>query len=165
MTRILSCLVVLAIAPFGAVRAQTAGASDSSARGSMPDTAAADSTNAREPERGGGECFRFVFGEWNPPLDAKTAGHAPLPSASSLPHAPGGRDWAFSDSTTRDIQLMLYPSFWPAGVVVRFPHVPRTLDDTVRGRALALVADGRVESPEADALAWLVPCGGERSGR
>ncbi len=126
---------------------------------------AAASTNARRPDRGEGECFRFMFGEWRPPLDAKVAGHAPFPPAGSLPHAPGGRDWAFSDSTTRDIQLMLYPGFWPAGVVVRFHHVPRTREDTVRGRAMALVADGRVESPEADAMAWLVPCGGERPDR
>ena len=60
---------------------------------------------------------------------------------------------------------MLYPSFWPAGVVVRFPHVPRAPEDTVRGRAMALVADGRVRSPEADAMAWLVPCAGERPKR
>lgn len=126
---------------------------------------AADSGKARAPDRGGGECFRFVFGEWNPPLDAKKAGHAPFPPAASLPQAPGGRDWAFSDSTTRDIQLMLYPGFWPAGVVVRFPDVPRAPNDTVRGRAMALVADGRVRSPEADAMAWLVPCGGARPDR
>ncbi len=165
MTRILSFISILVIAPLGAIRSQARGAADSASRAAPLDTTAADSLDSRDPTRGGDECFRFVFGEWSPPLDAKRAGHAPFPSADSLPRAPGGRDWAFSDSTTRDIQLMLYPSFWPAGVVVRFPHVPRTTADTVRGRALALVADGRVESPEADALAWLVPCGGERSHR
>ncbi len=147
------------------MHSQTPSASDSALHPVASDTAPADSASARAPERGGGECFRFVFGEGSPPLDAKTAGHAPFPSADALPQAPGGRDWAFSDSTTRDIELMLYPSFWPAGVVVRFPHVPRTTQDTVRGRAMALVADGRVKSPEASALAWLVPCAGAQSGR
>jgi hypothetical protein len=99
-----------------------------------------------------------MFGEWSPPLDAKAAGHAPFPRAESLPKAPGGRGWALSDSTAHDMQMMLYPSFWPAGVSVRFPHAPRTRSDTVRGMAVALVADGRVRSPEADAMAWLVPC-------
>lgn len=117
------------------------------------------------PDRAGDECFRFVFGEWKPPLDAKPAGHSPFPSAESLPRAPGGRDWAVSDSARQDVELMLYPSFWPAGVVVRFPRAPREPSDSVRGRAMALVADGRVKSPEADALAWLVPCGGDRSDR
>lgn len=117
-----------------------------------------DSGAAGRPDSSWGDCYRFVFGEWTPPLDAKAAGHAPFPPAESLPKAPGGRGWALSDSTAHDMQLMLYPSFWPAGVSVRFPHAPRTRSDTVRGMAMALVADGRVRSPEAEAMAWLVPC-------
>lgn len=123
------------------------------AAATMSDSGAAD-----RPDSGWGDCFRFIFGEWSPPLDAKAAGHAPFPPAESLPRAPDGRGWALSDSTAHDVQLMLYPSFWPAGVSVRFPHPPRTVGDTVRGMAIALVADGRVRSPEADAMAWLVPC-------
>jgi hypothetical protein len=56
------------------------------------------------------------------------------------------------------MQLLLYPSFWPAGVSARFPRTPRTQGDTVRGTATAFVADGRVRSPEAEVMAWLVPC-------
>lgn len=146
--------------------AQSATAAADSASAARADSdssnaAAAATTDpgaARRPESGWGDCYRFVFGEWTPPLDAKAAGHAPFPPAASLPRAPGGRGWALSDSTAREMQLMLYPSFWPAGVTVRFPHPPRTRSDTVRGMALALVADGRVRSPEAEAMAWLVPC-------
>lgn len=126
---------------------------DTGAASTAPEAGAPDGR-----DRYAGDCFRFVFGEWTPPLDAKAAGHAPFPPSDSLPHAPGGRDWAFSDSTAHDVQLMLYPSFWPAGVSVRFPRAPRAVGDTVRGRAIALVADGRVTSPEAETLAWLVPC-------
>lgn len=168
VTRALIFAAVLVAAPTAGAAAQSAPGSadttsatspaDSDSANVAPDTMS-DAGSADRPDSGSGECYRFVFGEWSPPLDAKAAGHAPFPPAASLPHAPGGRDWAFSDSTVHDMQLMLYPSFWPAGVNVRFPHAPRTPGDTVHGRALALVADGRVRSPEADALAWLVPCG------
>jgi hypothetical protein len=159
--------VVLVAAPTPGTAAQSpSGSGDTTSAAARADTGSAnvapdtmsDAGSADRPDNGSGECYRFVFGEWSPPLDAKAAGHAPFPPAASLPHAPGGRDWAFSDSTAHDLQLMLYPSFGPAGVSVRFPRAPRTPGDTVRGRALALVADGRVRSPEADALAWLVPC-------
>lgn len=122
------------------------------------DTGVTDTGTATGRERAGDECLRFIFGEWTPPLDAKAAGHPSFPPAESLPKAPGGRGWAVSDSTTGDTQLLLYPSFWPAGVSVRFPRAPRTPHDTVRGTATAFVADGRVQSPEAEVMAWLVPC-------
>lgn len=122
------------------------------------DTDATDTGTATGREREGDECLRFIFGPWTPPLDAKAAGHPTFPPAESLPQAPGGRGWAVSDSTTGDAQLLLYPSFWPAGVSVRFPRAPRAPHDTVRGTATALVADGRVRSPEAGVMAWLVPC-------
>jgi hypothetical protein len=153
--------------PTGGAAAQSAtGAADTTPAAARADperanltTNTVSDTGAVDPrDSGWGECFRFVFGDWTPPLDAKTAGHPAFPPAESLPQAPGGRGWALSDSTAQDMQLMLYPSFWPAGVAVRFPHAPRTPSDTVRGRAIALVADGRVRSPEADAMAWLVPC-------
>ena len=122
------------------------------------DTGATDTGAATRPDRGEDECLRFVFGRWTPPLDAKVAGHPSFPPAESLPQAPGGRGWAVSDSTTGDTQLLLYPSFWPAGVIARFPRAPSAAHDTVRGTATAFVADGRVRSPEAEVLAWLVPC-------
>lgn len=156
---VLLAFVLFAASAAGATAQSTDNRADTASPSPHSDSAAVDTAAARdEPDRVGGECFRFMFGEWTPPLDAKAAGHAPFPSAESLQHAPGGRDWAFNDSSAHDLQLMLYPGFWPAGVRVRFPHAPRTPSDTVRGRALALVADGRVRSPEADAMAWLVPC-------
>ncbi|HEU6453428.1 MAG TPA: hypothetical protein VFT57_18560 [Gemmatimonadaceae bacterium] len=144
-------------AAVGAERASPAASSDSTG-GDTAANATRDAGAAGRRDPGGGECFRFVFGEWEPPLDAKAAGHPSFAPAESLPQAPDGRSWAFRDSTPQDVQMLLYPSFWPAGVSVRFPHAPRTASDTVRGRAIALVADGRVRSPEADATAWLVPC-------
>ena len=166
MIRDLFVVAILVAIPAAGVLAQSAtGATDSTSaaradsdRANIAAGTASDSGAARRPDSGWGDCYRFVFGEWAPPLDAKAAGHAPFPRAESLPKAPGGRGWALSDSTAHDMQLMLFPSFWPAGVSVRFPHAPRTLSDTVRGMAIALVADGRVRSPEADAMAWLVPC-------
>ena len=122
------------------------------------DTGATDTGTATSRDRDEDECLRFTFGQWTPPLDAKAAGHPSFPPADSLPQAPGGRGWAVSDSATGDTQLLLYPSFWPAGVIARFPRVPRTPRDTVRGTATAFVADGRVQSPEAEVMAWLVPC-------
>jgi hypothetical protein len=146
----------------GAVAQSTVGSAGEPA-GTMPqsavaDTNAPDSSGASERERGGDECLGFTFGEWTPSLDAKAAGHPAFPPAASLPQAPGGRDWAVDDTTARDMQLLLYPSWWPAGVRVRFPNAPRTPRDTVRGMAFALVADGNVRSPEAKVMAWLVPC-------
>jgi hypothetical protein len=122
------------------------------------DTGATDTGTATERERERDECLRVIFGEWTPQLDAKAAGHPSFPPAESLPQAPGGRGWAVSDSTAGDTQLLLFPSFWPAGVSVRFPRTPRALHDTVRGIATALVADGRVRAPEAEVMAWLAPC-------
>ena len=140
-------------------------AAPSSVRGAIPvssfvrsDTGATDTGTATGRERERDDCLRFIFGQWTPPLDAKAAGHPSFPPAESLPRAPGGRGWAVRDSTSGDMQLLLYPSFWPAGVRARFPREPRTPHDTVRGTATALVADGRVQSPEAEVLAWLVPC-------
>ena len=166
VTRALFVVALLIALPAARVIAQStsvAADSTSAARADSDrvDTAASTSPDrnaAGRPDSGWGDCYRFMFGEWTPPLDAKAAGHAPFPPAESLPRAPEGRGWALSDSTAHDMQLMLYPSFWPAGVSVRFPHAPRAQSDTVRGMAIALVADGRVRSPEAEAMAWLVPC-------
>lgn len=157
--------LLVTIATVGVSAQSTTGVADStfvaradSDRANVAARTISDSGAADRPDSGWGDCYRFIFGEWTPPLDAQAAGHAPFPPAESLPRAPDGRGWAQSDSTAHDMQLMLYPSFWPAGVSVRFPHAPRTLSDTVHGRAIALVADGHVRSPEADAMAWLVPC-------
>ena len=155
--------LILGTLPLGGAVAQStvggAGEHASTAfQSAVADTNAADTGGASERQRGGDECLGFTFGEWTPPLDAKAAGHPTFPPAASLPQAPGGRDWAVDDTTARDMQLLLYPSWWPAGVSVRFPNAPRTPRDTVRGIAIALVADGHVQSPEAKVMAWQVPC-------
>jgi hypothetical protein len=129
------CAAVLAIAPLGA---QGSPSSDSA------------------------ECLGFAFGRFVPALDLKAAGHNHLPSPDKLQHAPDSRDWAARDSTVAGTTLMLFPAWWPAGVQIVLP-APRTSADTLRGTAYALVADGRVTTPQAQVLAWRVPCG--RPGR
>ena len=108
------------------------------------------------------ECLGFAFGRFVPALDLKAAGHNHLPSPDKLQHAPNSRDWAARDTNAAGKTLMLFPSWWPAGVQVVLPPA-RSSTDTLRGTAYALVADGRVTSPQAQVLAWRVPCG--RQGR
>ena len=106
-------------------------------------------------------CLGFTFGSWNPPLDLKAAGHNPVVDTTRHQYAPGGRDWALSGpKVVGDSEIFLLPIWWPAGVVITLEHAPRTPTDTVRGRALALVADGRKEPPPAAIRAWEKRCGG-----
>ena len=103
------------------------------------------------------ECFGFAFGRFVPPLDLDAAGHHHLPAPDKLQKAPESRDWAARDSSVAGQTLMLYPAWWPVGVQVVLPRT--STSDTLRGVAYALVADGRVTSPQAQVLAWPVPCG------
>lgn len=105
-------------------------------------------------------CFGFAFGAWSPPLDWRAAGHGDRPDSSKLVHAPAGRDWAAEGSAPRDTALMLYPAWWPVGVLVEIPARRIVEGDTVTGRASALVADGRLRAPTAVVRAWRVPCAG-----
>ena len=105
-------------------------------------------------------CFGFAFGAWSPPLDWRAAGHGERPDSTRLQHAPAGRDWAAEASSPRDTVLMLYPAWWPVGVMVAIPARRIVAGDTVTGRASALVADGRLRPPTAVVRAWRVPCGG-----
>ncbi|HEX3158110.1 MAG TPA: hypothetical protein VHQ45_06310 [Gemmatimonadaceae bacterium] len=107
---------------------------------------------AAPPER---YCFGFAFGAWTPPLDARRAGHTALPPGAGTPATPEGRDWAASGMGA---SLVLFPSWWPAGVSVHFPHGAPTPGDTVQGEAHAFVANGRVDVPSAPVRAWVVPC-------
>lgn len=107
------------------------------------------------------ECLGFAFGRFVPPLDLDVAGHHHLPSPDKLQKAPESRDWAARDSSDLGQTIMLYPAWWPVGVQVRLPRT--STSDTLRGVAYALVADGRVTPPQAEVLAWPVPCG--RAGR
>jgi hypothetical protein len=126
-------------------------AADTAPRASAPIPAA---FVQREEE----ECLGLAFGRWTPALDARAAGHGAFSSAGHL-SAPNGRDWASAVAAGRDTTLMLFPAWWPAGVHVRLPSGARVRGDTVRGTAIALVADGRLRPPTAEARAWLVPCG------
>lgn len=103
-------------------------------------------------------CLGFAFGKWSPPLDWHAARHPGALDSSWVGHAPGGRGWA-SDPTTTDSTLMLYPGWWPVGVSVALPTRTPARGDTVTGKAIALVADGRVSNPTAPVRAWRVPCG------
>jgi hypothetical protein len=120
-----------------------------------PSLAAQQGLGAGDPPA----CYGFAFGAWSPVLDWKAAGHAGAMGEHVAPLAPQNRDWAMNDHG-RDTLLMLFPAWWPAGVSVAFDHPPRAVGDTVVGRAIALVADGRLKAPTARARAWVVPCGG-----
>ena len=102
-------------------------------------------------------CYRFAFGSWTPTLDLKSAGHDT--AARPLPGAAPGRDWASAGDGKGPATLMLYPGWWPAGVMVQLPGGPPAVGDTARGTATALVADARLRSPTATARAWGVVCG------
>ena len=102
-------------------------------------------------------CYRFAFGNWTPALDLKSAGHDS--SARPLPGAAPGRDWAAAGDGKGPATLMLYPGWWPAGVMIQLPGGPPAVGDTARGTATALVADARLRSPSATARAWGVACG------
>lgn len=119
----------------------------------------AQGAEAAPPER---HCFGFAFGAWSPPLDAHRAGHGPLVPGAGAATTPEGRDWAVTGSGA---SLVLFPSWWPAGVAVRFPGGPPAPGDTVRGEAHAFVADGRAEVPAAPVRAWVVPCAREARER
>ena len=103
-------------------------------------------------------CLGFSFGAWAPPLDWRAAGHGEPPSEQSLQHAPNGRDWAADLPFGRDSTLILFPAWWPAGVAIKIPQHTLSPGDTVRGEAVALVADGRSKPPRASVLARRVPC-------
>jgi hypothetical protein len=105
------------------------------------------------------QCFGFAFGPWTPALNWQVAhGHA-LDSAR-VPRAPGGRGWAATEVQAQsDTTLMLFPPWWPAGIVITYGAKPVSPKDTVPGRAVALVADGRLRAPISSVRLWQVPCG------
>jgi hypothetical protein len=105
-------------------------------------------------------CLGFSFGAWTPPLDLKEAGHDPVVDTTRHLRAPGGRDWALSGpKVVGDSEIFLLPIWWPAGVVITLEHAPRSAADTVRGKAVALVADGRKTPPASSIRAWEKRCG------
>ena len=105
-------------------------------------------------------CYGFAFGRWHPELDLAAAGHAP--ARTDGPMAPNGRSWAAGDAADPAAadsgELILMPAWWPAGVRLRAARLP-AVGDTVRGVAVALVADGRATPPRSQALVWGKRCG------
>ncbi|MEO6878536.1 MAG: hypothetical protein ABI205_08655 [Gemmatimonadaceae bacterium] len=111
-------------------------------------------------------CLGFSFGPWTPALDWRAAGHGAKPDSALLQHAAPGRDWAAATSggagNPNDSLLILFPSWWPAGVSVAIsPRTPAP-GDTIAGRAVALVADGGRTNPVSQIRVWRRPCGGVR---
>jgi hypothetical protein len=140
MRRVLS-LVLLAVASFAAL------------------TGAARAQTVTSPS-GAATCLGFSFGLWTPPLDWHASGHERTSESFSVPLAPDGRGWAAELSHLSAAgTMLLFPSWWPAGVTVALPARTLVPGDTVEGRATALVANGYVTSSSAAVRAWLVPCG------
>jgi hypothetical protein len=112
-----------------------------------------------QPKKSDAECYGFSFGKWTPPLDWQLSGHgAPLDS-SRVGRAPNGRGWAASDmEMPSDTSLLLFPPWWPAGVLVVFRAKPATPRDTVSGKAIAFVADARKQPSTSSIKGWLVSC-------
>ena len=105
------------------------------------------------------ECYGFAFGKWTPPLDWARSGHGAVLDSARVPRAPNGRGWAASDIEIRsDSSLLLFPPWWPAGVLVVFKAKPRSLGDTVAGTATAFVADARKQPSTSQIRGWLVSC-------
>ncbi len=104
-------------------------------------------------------CLRFTFGAWTPALDWQTAGHRGALDSLHVDRTPEGRGWAApSAARATDTVLVLFPSFWPAGVSLEFDPRALSASDTVVGKATALVADARKASPISRARVWRVPC-------
>jgi hypothetical protein len=104
-------------------------------------------------------CLGFSFGPWAPTLDWRLAGHGEVVDSTRVERAPGGRAWAApSAQSPSDTALMLFPTWWPVGVIVELTKKAPAPGDTVTGRATALIADGRQHAPTSRVKAWRVAC-------
>jgi hypothetical protein len=104
-------------------------------------------------------CLGFSFGPWTPALDWQLAGHGVAMDSSHVPRAPGGRGWAaLRAAAAADTTVMLFPAWWPVGVMVELSTRTPAPGDTVPGRATALIADGGQQAPTSRVRAWQVPC-------
>ena len=142
-----AALFLLVAGPLGAQRGTTPA-------GSPPSTA----------------CWNFSFGEWTPPLDWSGSGHRG-DSASADARVRRARDSLFvHDSAARESnamewtrtekgwEVLLFPNWWPAGVVVRFDGNP-TDSAEARGEATALLGDPNREPSKAKVRAVARKCG------
>ncbi len=119
-------------------------------------TAAAQVRSVQSPETN--YCLGFAFSPWTPALDLNAAGHVQV-DTTRYPKGVGGRDWAVSGTKPEgDTTFMLFPMWWPAGVFVSLERTPRAPGDTVRGKAIALVANASTP-PVSRLRAWEAPCG------
>jgi hypothetical protein len=112
-------------------------------------------------------CVRIAFGAWTPPLDWAGAGHSDS-SARIASRIEQRRDSVFNGATrgggdemvwteeSGQRRLTLFPSWWPAGVVITFPR--GALGDTLQGEAAALVADLSRPQPRARARVLRTGC-------
>ena len=111
------------------------------------------------------ECFGFTFGPWRPTLRSMastwTPGTDPVRVTGrpdtlreNAARVPTLRRSAGADSAS-DSLLVLYPTWWPAGVSIEWTG---SRADTLVGVAHAFVADGRLESPASEVRGLRVPC-------
>lgn len=112
---------------------------------------------------GAAACFGFAFGAWTPALDLRAGGHDP--SGPRAPAAPAGRDWADEEKGREAQELVLFPAWWPAGVVIAWEGRAPAEGDTVVANATALVADARKTPPRAKVRAWRVDCATQAARR
>ena len=117
-------------------------------------------------------CYRLAFGTWTPTLDWRAAGHGWGPGsvrpktdypggggdASSRERAPAAGGPASWEASRSDSVLVLYPPWWPVGIVVHLAAPLLAPSDTVSGVATAFVADAGVASPTATVRAWRGRC-------
>jgi hypothetical protein len=109
---------------------------------------------ATDDPRSPPECFRFAFGAWDPPLDWTRAGHAAPPQAGVI--GLHGRENAARDLQDDREPLLIFPAFWPVGVLIRFESQQA---DTLRGVATALSADAARAPSRARVTGVRIPCG------
>jgi hypothetical protein len=128
-----------------------------------------ESASAGQPS----PCLRFAFGVWNPLLNWEEAGHAGKADAngqavrrlrdSIFLQQPGSTaaDGMIWDEKSGGRRVVVFPAWWPAGIVVQFDSMTVS-GDTLRGIAEAMVADGAAARPTAKVRALRVACGQSR---
>lgn len=113
-------------------------------------------------------CWRFAFGAWTPPLDWSRAGHSGR-AGELADRVQRVRDSVFVKDTNavRNSEMLwertklgwsvvLFPTWWPVGVMVQFDSVVTPGREMVGG-ATALVADATQEPSRARARAVRCP--------
>jgi hypothetical protein len=137
-------------------------------------TIAAGTSAAQTPTDGRqSPCLRFAFGAWQPPLDWEGSGHSGNAGASGeavrrlrdsiFLQQPGAdpRDGMVWDEKSNGSRVYLFPAWWPAGVIIQFDSASLA-GDTLRGVAVAMVADAATKGSTSRVRALRVRCGGSR---